>query len=47
MKLNDKSDISFSFDTAPQRTLTGTGAGTGVSLQGSTQVLRLGYQSRF
>lgn len=47
MKLNDKSDISFSFDTAPQRTLTGTGAGTGISLQGSTQVLRLGYQSRF
>jgi len=47
MKLDDKSDISFSYDAAPQRTLTGTGAGSGVSLQGNTQVLRLGYQSRF
>ncbi len=47
MKLDAKSDISFSFDAAPQRTLTGTGASSGVSLQGHTQVLRLGYQSRF
>jgi long-chain fatty acid transport protein len=47
MKLDGKSDISFSFDAAPQRTLTGTGASSGVSLQGHTQVLRLGYQSRF
>lgn len=47
MKLDDKSDVSFSFDAAPQRTLTGTGASSGVSLQGHTQVLRLGYQSRF
>lgn len=47
MKLDDKSDINFSFDAAPQRTLTGTGTSSGVSLQGHTQVLRLGYQSRF
>jgi long-chain fatty acid transport protein len=47
MKLDGKSDISFSFDAAPQRTLTGTGASSGVSLEGHTQVLRLGYQSRF
>jgi long-chain fatty acid transport protein len=47
MKLDDKSDISFSFDAAPQRTLNGKGTSTGVSLQGHTQVMRLGYQSRF
>lgn len=47
MKLDDKSDISFSFDTSPQRTLTGTGDSTGVSLQGRSQVMRVGYQSRF
>jgi long-chain fatty acid transport protein len=47
MKLDEKSDISFSYDTSPQRTLTGTGNSTGISLQGHSQVLRLGYQSRF
>ncbi len=47
LKLDGKSDISFSYDAAPQRTAIGTGASTGVSLQGHTQVLRLGYQSRF
>jgi hypothetical protein len=47
MKLDGKSDISFSYDAAPERTVTGTGASSGVSLQGHTQVLRLGYQSRF
>jgi long-chain fatty acid transport protein len=47
MKLDDKSDISFSYDRAPERTLTGTGASTGVSLKGHTQVLRIGYQLRF
>lgn len=47
MKLDEQSDISFSFDTSPQRTLTGTGDSTGVSLQGRSHVLRVGYQSRF
>ena len=47
MKLNDESDISFSYDSSPQRTLTGTGSSTGWALQGRSQVLRVGYQMRF
>jgi len=47
MKLDEKSDISFSYDSSPQRTLTGTGSGAGVTLQGRSQVLRVGYQMRF
>lgn len=47
MKLDGKSDISFSFDRALHRTLTGTGASAGSSLQGQSQVIRVGYQTQF
>ena len=49
MKLTPKSDISFSAEINPSLTRTGTRdmMGTLVTIQGQTQVLRLGYQMQF
>ena len=47
MKIDEKSDISFSVDTTTSNTMDGTGASTGTSITGKTQVLRLGYQRTF
>jgi len=47
MKIDDKSDISFSVDTTTSNTIEGTGTSLGTSITGKTQVIRLGYQRLF
>jgi long-chain fatty acid transport protein len=48
MKLDPKSDISFSMEHNPSRTLNGTGdISTGTNITSKTQVIRVGYQRQF
>jgi long-chain fatty acid transport protein len=47
MKIDEKSDISFSIDATTSNTLDGSGASAGTSITGKTQVIRFGYQRSF
>lgn len=47
MKLDPKSDISFSMGHNPSQTLNGTGDSTGTNITSKTQVIRVGYQKLF
>lgn len=47
MKLDDKSDVSFSLDRSLRNTVTGTADSAGYVLQGNSQVIRFGYQKLF
>ena len=48
MKLDPKSDISFSMEHNPSKTLNGTGdISTGTNITSKTQVIRVGYQKQF
>ena len=47
MKLDPKSDISFSMEHNPSKTLNGTGDNVGTNITSKTQVIRVGYQKQF
>jgi long-chain fatty acid transport protein len=48
MKLDPKSDISFSMELNPSKTLNGTGpVSQGTNITSKTQVIRVGYQKQF
>ena len=47
MKLDPKSDISFSMEHNPSKTLNGTGNSTDTNITSKTQVIRVGYQKQF
>jgi long-chain fatty acid transport protein len=47
MKLDPKSDISFSMEHNPSKTLNGTGDNAGTNITSKTQVIRVGYQKQF
>jgi long-chain fatty acid transport protein len=47
MKLDPKSDINFSMELNPSKTLNGTGESLGTNITSKTQVIRFGYQKQF
>jgi long-chain fatty acid transport protein len=47
MKLDPQSDISFSMELNPSKTLNGTGESLGTNITSKTQVIRVGYQKQF
>lgn len=47
MKLDPKSDINFSMELNPSKTLNGTGESLGTNITSKTQVIRVGYQKQF
>jgi long-chain fatty acid transport protein len=47
MRMDAKSDFSFSLELNPSQTIRGTDMSTGTNLEGKAQVMRLGYQRQF